>query len=140
MKLLNFSWSLIYSTCFFHTWWSCVKLRTDNVTAIYCINRQGNMSPTLLKNNETSGWWCIPNYSSSDYFPGSLISFPNDLRKFLSLDSRVSLYLDCKKLVMNVPTKANQKFLEGELGLGNSWGPFQSELPLCGSADRAESW
>lgn len=45
-------WTLVdhwYITCFFHTWWSCMKLRTDNVTAIYYINWQRNMSPTLLK-------------------------------------------------------------------------------------------
>lgn len=135
-------WTLVdhwYITCFFHTWWSCMKLRTDNVTAIYYINWHRNMSPTLLKKtNETLGWWYIPNYCSSDYFPGSLISFPNDLRRFLRLDSRIRLYRDCKKLVMNVPTKASQKFLEGELGLVTSWGPFQPELP-CDSADRAES-
>lgn len=36
------------------------KLRTDNVTAIYCINMQRNRSPTLLKNSETLGWRYIP--------------------------------------------------------------------------------
>lgn len=34
------------------------------------------------------------------------------------MDSGVSFYLDCKELVMNVSTKANQKFLLGEHGLG----------------------
>lgn len=78
---------------------------------------------------------------SSEIVPVTSFSwpfFPNDLRRFLSLNSRVSLYLDCKQLVMNVSTKANQKFLEGELGAGTSGGSFQPELP-CDSADWAES-
>lgn len=48
-----------------HIWWSCMKLRTDDVTAIYCINMQRNMSPTWLKNCETLRWQYIPNDSSS---------------------------------------------------------------------------
>lgn len=33
----------------------------------------------------------------------------------MNLDSEGGLYLDCKELVLNVSTRANQKFHEGEL-------------------------